>query len=75
MSRRQNCVTSDDSGRKFPASGERAVARLASAPGGGAAGRGFEFGSTHDSHRGFPPFSSAGSAAIASRVDVPQWLG
>ena len=54
---------------------ERVVARLASAPGGGAAGRGFEFGSTHDSLRGFPPFSSAGTAAIASRVDAPQWLG
>jgi len=46
--------------------GEQAVARLASAPGGGAAGRGFEFGSTHDSHWGFPPFSSAGTAAVVS---------
>ena len=53
--------------------GEQAVARLASAPGGGAAGRGFEYRSTHDSHRGFPPFSlPAGTAAVASRVDAPQ---
>ena len=33
--------------------GDRAVARAASAPGGGAADRGFELCSTHVFHRGF----------------------
>ena len=40
---------------------DRAVARAASAPGGGAVGRGFELCSTHDSHQGF--FSHINGAA------------
>jgi hypothetical protein len=53
------CYRSDSMGivlvlTKDSGAGDRAVARAVNAPGGGAAGRGFQLCSIHDSHRSFP---------------------
>jgi len=50
--------------RKWHTTGDQAVARVVNAAGGAAAGRGLELCSTHDPHRGFPPYLT-GAASLA----------